>query len=443
MKPKSIFLLTNLFLLGILPDIASASSGASVSFPIWTTVFFTLLILSIAIMPLINSEWWGNNYRYVSIGLAIPAAAIVLFKDFSLLLHAIIEYISFIILLGSLFVISGGIVIRISARGKPLLNSIILFIGAVFASFIGTTGASMVLIRPLIRVNRWRKNVSHIFIFFIFLVSNIGGLLTPLGDPPLFLGFLKGVPFTWTFRLLPLWIVAVSILIILFYLFDYHYIKKEKFEKITSPKNIEGARKIEIRGKINFLFLGAVLCAFFLPPILRELVMVAAAVLSVYFTPVILREENGFTYHPIIEVAVLFIGIFVTMIPALKILEVNGDKLGVDTPWKFFWATGTLSSFLDNAPTYLVFMSTAKSLAVLKHITTRLIAGVPEAFLKAISAGAVFMGANTYVGNGPNFMVKAICEENEIPMPSFFKYMLWSVFILIPIFIIITILFFR
>ncbi|MCX8110319.1 MAG: sodium:proton antiporter [Syntrophorhabdaceae bacterium] len=394
-------------------------------------------------MPLINSEWWGNNYRYVSIGLAIPAAAIVLFKDFSLLFHAIIEYISFIILLGSLFVISGGIVIRISARGKPLLNSIILIIGAIFASFIGTTGASMVLIRPLIRVNRWRKNVSHIFIFFIFLVSNIGGLLTPLGDPPLFLGFLKGVPFTWTFRLLPVWIITVSILIILFYLFDRHYIKKEQMEKITSPKKIEGARKIEIRGKINFLFLGAVLFAFFLPAILRELVMITAALLSIYYTPVVLREENGFTYHPIIEVAVLFVGIFVTMVPALKTLEVNGDRLGVDTPWKFFWATGILSSFLDNAPTYLVFMSTAKSLAVLKNMTTGLVAGVPGLFLKAISAGAVFMGANTYVGNGPNFMVKAICEENEIPMPSFFRYMMWSVGILIPIFIIITLIFFR
>ncbi|HON85553.1 MAG TPA: sodium:proton antiporter [Syntrophorhabdaceae bacterium] len=443
MRPNRLFLLINLFLLGIAPEIAFASSGASISFPIWTVLFFTVLILSIAVMPLINSEWWGNNYRYVSIGLAIPAAVIVVFKDFSLLLHAIIEYISFIILLGSLFVISGGIVIRISARGKPLLNSIILFIGAVFASFIGTTGASMVLIRPLIKVNRWRKNVSHIFIFFIFLVSNIGGLLTPLGDPPLFLGFLKGVPFTWTFRLLPFWVITVCILIILFYVFDRHYIKKEQMERITSPKKIEGAKKLEIRGKINFLFLGAVLFAFFLPAILREIVMIAAAVLSVYFTPVVLREENGFTYHPIIEVAVLFIGIFVTMIPALKILEVNGDRLGVDTPWKFFWATGVLSSFLDNAPTYLVFMSTAKSLAVLKNITAGLVAGVPEVFLKAISAGAVFMGANTYVGNGPNFMVKAICEENDITMPSFFRYMLWSVAILVPIFIIITFLFFR
>ncbi len=432
------------YIFSLIPNIlfASGSETSSVSFPIWTTVFFIILLLSIAVMPIINSEWWGNNYKYVSICLAIPAALIVIFKDFSLILHTIMEYISFIILLGSLFVISGGIVIRISGRGKPLLNSIILLIGATLASFIGTTGASMVLIRPLIKINRWRNHVSHIFIFFIFLVCNIGGVLTPLGDPPLFLGFLKGVPFTWTFKLFPFWIVVVCILICIFYAMDMYFVKKEHIEKITSPKKIEGAKRLEVRGKVNFLLLGAVLGAFFLPNIVRELVMVATAIISIYFTPVVLREENGFTYHPIIEVAVLFIGIFITMIPALKILELNGNKLGVDTPWKFFWVTGVLSSFLDNAPTYLVFMSTAKSLAVLNKITIGLVAGVPETFLRAISVGAVFMGANTYVGNGPNFMVKAICEENDISMPSFFKYMAWSGIFLIPIFIIITFIFF-
>jgi len=216
----------------------------------------------------------------------------------------------------------------------------------------------------------------------------------------------------------------------------------EQIEKITTPKKVEVVKKLEIRGKINFLFLGAVIGAFFLPSIVRELVMITSAILSIYLTPIVIREENGFTYHPIIEVAVLFIGIFITMIPALRILEINGDKLGIDTPWKFFWVTGALSSFLDNAPTYLVFMSTAKSLALMKNITTGLVAGVPEIFLKAISVGAVFMGANTYVGNGPNFMVKAICEENDIPMPSFFKYMGWSILLLIPTFIIITFVFF-
>ena len=213
----------------VFPEFVFASSDLTshANFQLWTPTFFVILILSIAIIPLINSEWWGNNYKYVSIGLSIPALFIVIFKDYSLLLHTTMEYFSFIILLGSLFVISGGIVIRISRKGKPLINSIILLTGAVFASFIGTTGASMVLIRPLIRINRWRKYVAHIYIFFIFLVSNIGGVLTPLGDPPLFLGFLKGVPFTWTFKLIPFWLVAVFILIVAFYLIDSYKIKKE------------------------------------------------------------------------------------------------------------------------------------------------------------------------------------------------------------------------
>jgi Na+/H+ antiporter NhaD/arsenite permease-like protein len=393
-------------------------------------------------MPLVNSEWWGKNYRYVSLGLALPAIWIVGSHDITLILETLTEYLSFIILLGSLFVIAGGIVIRTSVRGGPTLNCMILIVGAIFASLIGTTGSSMVLIRPLIRANKWRKRVAHIFIFFIFLVSNIGGLLTPLGDPPLFLGFLKGVPFAWTLKLMPFWLLAVSILISVFYILDRNFLKKDLLEADSIIPNRVLGRKLEIRGKINFLFLAAVVGAFFLPPVVREIVMIGAAISSIYFTPVVLREENAFTYHPIIEVAVLFAGIFLTMIPAIKILEMNGGRLGVNTPWKFFWMSGMLSSFLDNAPTYLVFMSTAKSIALMQHITTGLVAGVPEAFLKAISVGSVFMGANTYVGNGPNFMVKAICEENDISMPSFFSYFVWSLVFLIPVFIIITFIFF-
>ena len=413
-----------------------------VSFPLWTTGFFALLILSIAFMPLINGEWWSKHYGYVSLGLALPTIWIVGSHDFALILETLSEYLSFIILLGSLFVIAGGIVIRTSARGGPVLNSLILGVGSIFASIIGTTGSSMVLIRPLIRANKWRRHVVHIFIFFIFLVSNIGGLLTPLGDPPLFLGFLKGVPFSWTLRLISFWLFAVPILIGIFYILDRHFLRKDLREMDSGIPNRIAARKLEIRGKINFFFLAAVLGAFFLPPVAREIVMIGAAISSIYLTPVVLREENAFTYHPIIEVAVLFAGIFITMIPAIKILEINGGKLGVDTAWKFFWMSGLLSSFLDNAPTYLVFMSTAKSIALMEHITTGLVAGVPEAFLKAISVGSVFMGANTYVGNGPNFMVKAICEENDISMPSFFGYIGWSSLFLIPIFILITLIFF-
>jgi Na+/H+ antiporter NhaD/arsenite permease-like protein len=426
-----------------MPTVLFASSEhGEAFFPLWGVIFFALLILSIAVFPLINAEWWGKNYGYVSLGLAIPAGILIIFIEKIALFHAVIEYISFIILLGSLFVISGGIVIKTYIRGSVWLNCAFLLIGAVLASFMGTTGASMILIRPIIRANKWRSKVAHVCIFFIFLVSNVGGVLTPLGDPPLFLGFLKGVPFTWTFRLFPFWIFAVAIILIIFYFVDSHLMKKEKPEAFILSLNDDEKMKIEIRGKINFIFLGMVIAAFFAPEIIRELIMIAAAGLSIYFTPSALREENAFTYHPIKEVAILFAGIFVTMIPAMKILEISGSQLGINSPAKFFWATGALSSFLDNAPTYLVFMTAAKSVAQAQGIVDGLVVGVPQLFLQAISVGAVFMGANTYIGNGPNFMVKAICEENEIKMPSFFGYMFWSCIILIPVFILITFIFF-
>ena len=432
----------NLIPLFLFAPLTAIASEGNVEFPLWSGAFFVGLLLCIAIVPLINGEWWGKKYGYVSIGLAIPAAILVVSREWMLLMHVIIEYISFIILLGSLFVIAGGIVIRVGARGTPKLNCIFLFIGAVFASIIGTTGASMVLIRPMIRANRWRSKVVHIFIFFIFLVSNIGGLLTPLGDPPLFLGFLRGVPFFWTIRLAPIWALAIVILLAVFYFIDRSFVRKEDPERALRALDDLPEKKLEIKGKINFLFLLMVIASFFIPPIFREIVMVLAAALSVYFTPVSMREENAFTYHPIMEVAILFAGIFVTMVPVLSMLQMNGSKLGVIQPWQFFWASGSLSSFLDNAPTYLVFMSTAQSVAHAKGIMEGLVVGVPPSLLAAISAGSVFMGANSYIGNGPNFMVKAICEENEIDMPSFFGYMAWSVGILIPLFILVTFIFF-
>jgi Na+/H+ antiporter NhaD/arsenite permease-like protein len=426
----------------LLPDLVFASETNAIVFPYWTSIFFIGLLLSIAICPLVNAEWWGKKYGYVSLGFAIPAIVIIVTKDWHLLLHTFEEYISFIILLGSLFIISGGIVIRIGKLGTPKLNALILFLGAFFASFIGTTGASMVLIRPLIRANKWRKYVVHIYIFFIFMVSNIGGLLTPLGDPPLFLGFLRGVPFFWTFRLIIFWALAVGILLFIFFLIDNHFMKKENPDEMLKYLDTLPEKKLEISGRINFIFLLMVIGAFFVPPIFREIIMISASGLSIYFTPVQLREENAFTYHPIIEVALLFAGIFATMVPVMEILKLKGSSLGITEPWQFFWVTGSLSSFLDNAPTYLVFMATAQSVAIAKNITTNLIVGVPEIYLRAVSVGAVFMGANTYIGNGPNFMVKAICEENEIKMPSFFGYMAWSCSILIPIFILITFVFF-
>jgi Na+/H+ antiporter NhaD/arsenite permease-like protein len=429
-------------LLAFLPNAVWASESGNVTFPLWSGIFFAALLLCIAVIPLINAEWWGKRYGHVAIGLAIPAAAIVISKNGVLLLHVLVEYLSFIVLLGSLFIIAGGIVIRIGVKGTPKLNSLLLFIGAFFASLIGTTGASMVLIRPLIKANRWRNNTVHIFVFFIFMVSNVGGLLTPLGDPPLFLGFLKGVPFFWTLKLFPIWIFAIFVLLFVFYLIDNHYLKKEDRDALTKSLDYISDKKLEIKGKRNFIFLAMVVAAFFMPPLFREALMLIAAGLSIYFTSVVYREENSFSYHPIIEVALLFIGIFITMVPVMKILEANGSQLGISEPWQFFWATGILSSFLDNAPTYLVFMATAQSVAAAKGITADLIVGVPEMYLKAVSAGAVLMGANSYIGNGPNFMVKAICEENDVKMPSFFGYMAWSVGILIPLFILVTFVFF-
>jgi Na+/H+ antiporter NhaD/arsenite permease-like protein len=425
-----------------LPSVALASEGAGTDFPLWTPIFFAGLLLAIAVCPLINSEWWGKRYGHVSLAFAIPVAVIVILKDWSILYHVMQEYVSFIILLGSLFIIAGGIVIKIGARGTPKLNLLLLLTGTIFASLIGTTGASMALIRPMIRANKWRKHCAHIFIFFIFLVSNIGGLLTPLGDPPLYLGFLRGVPFFWTLNLAPVLLFTAGTVLALFYIIDSYYLKKEDEAAILNGLDELPEKKLEIKGLINLAFLGMVIAAFFLPPIIREAAMIAAAGLSIYFTPVALREENSFTYNPIIEVALLFVGIFITMSPVLAILQVNGGSLGVTEPWSFFWASGALSSFLDNAPTYLVFFATAQGVAAAQGITENLIMGVPEIYLMAISAGAVLMGANSYIGNGPNFMVKAICEENDINMPSFFGYMAWSVLILIPVFILVTLLFF-
>jgi len=437
--PKCI---TTVYLAILLAVVYFCRQTGTGQFPLWSCTFFVVLLLSIAVFPLVASEWWSKHYCMFTFLLVVPAAFVVIMEESTLLVHVVEEYLSFIILLGSLFTIAGGVVIRLGARGTPILNCTMLLLGAFFASFIGTTGASMVLIRPMLRANRGRKHVSHIFVFFIFIVSNIGGLLTPLGDPPLFLGFLRGVPFVWTMKLYPFWIFTVFILLVVFYFFDTCMIKKEDESFFLETIDEVSQKKIEIKGKINFIFLLMVLGSLFLPQILREIVMLAALALSIYFTSVALREENAFTYHPIIEVAVLFAGIFVTMAPVIKILEVNGSRLGINEPWQFFWATGTLSSFLDNAPTYLILFSSAQSVAYAQNIVHGLVAGVPEVYLKAISVGAVMMGANTYIGNGPNFMVKAICEENDVGMPSFFGYMAWSLVILTPVFLLITFLFF-
>ena len=432
--------------------------------PFWSVLPFAGILLSIAVIPLVSAHWWERNLGKVSLFWMVVAFLTMylttpsLAQFLGMYSHEIFstyrEYVSFIILLGSLFVISGGILIKGSLSGKPVSNLLILAAGTVLANLIGTTGAAMLLIRPLIKSVRWRQHKIHIIVFFIFLVCNVGGCLTPIGDPPLFIGFLRGVPFFWTLRLLPAWALACGLVLAISYLVDRHFMKREP----EVPPDME-EKSLRLEGTVNFLFLlgiiGVVLFSGLvhlgeihlgwgnhaIENIIRDVAMLGMALLSLRFTPRAVRQENNFNYAPIREVAILFIGIFTTMIPALMLLNARGAELGVDSASEFFWYTGALSSFLDNTPTYMTFLETARSVL---QMTVAQILQSPQGvlFLKAISLGAVFMGANTYIGNGPNFMVKSIAEQEQIRMPSFFGYMLWSICILIPVFFIVDLVFF-
>src|SRR5216117_2048283 len=421
------------------------------------------MVLGIAVLPLAASHWWepNRNKLLVSIVLGLPVLVLYVVREPSALVHMAEEYVSFIVLLAALYVISGGILMRGDLLATPLVNSTFLAIGSVLASFIGTTGASMLLIRALLQTNRERTRVRHTVIFFIFLVSNIGGMLTPLGDPPLFLGYLQGVPFAWTFRLWPHWLLMVGVLLLTYFVWDTFLYTREPLAAIRRDRaRIEPLR---VRGALNTLGLaGVVLAVAFLGAPAREAVMVALAAVSLWWTPREIRRANGFTSYPIVEVAVLFFGIFLTMIPALELspprsrksssagiifltmipalelLRLRGGELGVRAPWQFFWATGVLSSFLDNAPTYLTFLALGQGLGLAREV-----ADVPHTHLTAISVGAVAMGANSYIGNAPNFMVKSIAEEQGVKMPCFIGYMLYSGLILLPLFAVVTLIFFR
>jgi Na+/H+ antiporter NhaD/arsenite permease-like protein len=398
--------------------------------PLWSVLPFAGLLLAIAVAPLFAPVLWEHHYGKVSVGLAIPVVLYFLVADPAHLLRTLHEYVAFIVLLGALFTITGGILVRGDFPPTPLVNSLFLGIGAAIANLIGTTGASMLLVRPLLRANARRARHAHVIVFFIFLVSNVGGTLTPLADPPLFLGFLEGVPFFWTLRLWPEWLFTVVLVLAVFYCVDLYHWRHEA----EHPREELG---FAILGRQNFVFLGGVIGAIFLPTPWREVAMVLMGLLSYQLTRPEIHAENGFGFHPIMEVATLFIGIFMTMMPALLILEVRGSHLGLHAPWHFFWVTGALSSFLDNAPTYLTFLSAARGLGLPPEV-----AGVPAKFLAAVSLGAVFMGANSYIGNGPNFMVRSIAERQGVRMPSFLGYMLYAGLVLIPVFLVVTIVFF-
>ena len=436
---------------------------------IWVVPFAGIL-LSIAIFPLVLPEFWHHNFGKVSLFWASILIIPFLIKEgvavtlYELLHVGLLEYIPFIILLLALFTISGGVRLTGTLVGTPIVNLLIILIGTLLASWMGTTGAAMLLIRPLINANKHRKNKVHIIVFFIFLVANIGGSLTPLGDPPLFLGFLKGVDFFWTTSamLLPMLFMVTSLLII-FYFLDSYYLKRENINFDSSGEKT----RLGVEGLFNLGLIlgviGAVLISGFWKPhislevyhgvhlelqnITRDLLLLALAYASWTYTPKQIRKDNEYTWFPIIEVAKLFAGIFITIIPAIAILKAgtNGALAGIISSvsnesgpinMMYFWYTGVLSSFLDNAPTYLVFFNTAGG----DPIT---LMGEMKNTLLAISMGAVFMGANTYIGNAPNFMVKSISESSGIKMPSFFGFFFkWAIPILLPLFIIVSWLFF-
>jgi Na+/H+ antiporter NhaD/arsenite permease-like protein len=401
--------------------------------PLVAVLPFALLLGAIAVLPLAASHFWESNRNkaIVTASLAAPMALYLAVVHPHGLLHSIQEYVSFLALLGSLFVVAGGIHLEGDLEGRPSTNTFLLGVGAVLANVVGTTGASMLLVRTLLRTNSQRKRRGHLPVFFILVVSNCGGLLTPLGDPPLFLGYLRGVPFTWTFGLFPFWLASIAYLLAVFYVLDRAAYRSELPADIARDK--AQVRPLRVRGLANVGLLACVVGAVFLPTPSREAAMVALTAASVFFAPKGPREANAFSYGPIVEVAVLFAGIFVTMVPALALLEAHGAELGLTEPWQYFLTTGGLSSVLDNAPTYLTFLSAAQGLAEARGMTMDVV-GVPTIYLVAISLAAVLMGANTYIGNGPNFMVKAIAEEAKYEMPSFFGYAARAMLVLCPVY---------
>lgn len=437
---------------------------------------FAGLLLCIAVLPLVKAEWWEAHQPHAvvfwSLLFVLPFAFVYgPGQAFEKVLECIVDdYLTFIILLFGLFCVSGNITLEGDLAGSPRINVGLLLIGTMLSSWIGTTGASMLMVRPIIKMNAWRKRRSHIMVFFIFLISNIGGCLTPIGDPPLLMGFMRGVPFFWSLHLFPVLLFNVVILLTIFYFLDRRAYRKDIAEGLK-PDISKPGTEVHILGLHNLIFLAMIVAAVILsgtlpgmaafqdaegavrgihlfgevtltyPALIEVVIILVAAFLSFKTTSVEIRRKNHFIWGAIQEVAVLFVGIFITMQPALMILKANGASLGLNKPFEMFWATGCLSSFLDNTPTYLVFLTTAGALGFTEGMPT-ILGTVPVAMLEAISCGAVFMGANTYIGNAPNFMVKSISDENGIRMPSFFGYLLWSITFLIPVFLLDMLVFF-
>ena len=469
MKKVLVFLAALMVLCMPVMATGEGAHAAAAGVPLWLCIPFAGILLSIAVFPLVRAEWWEEHQPIVvafwSVLFLVPFT--VMFGPHmaieSVLECIVNDYLTFIVLLFGLFCVAGNITLEGDLAGSPRINVALLLFGTLLSSWVGTTGASMLMVRPVIKMNAWRKRKRHIMVFFIFLVSNIGGCLTPIGDPPLLMGFSRGVPFFWSLRLLPVMLFNAAILLFVFYHLDMRAYRKDIAEG-RKPDISKPGTEIHINGLHNLIFLVMIVAAVILsgtlpnmpmfqnaeghvlgihifgevslsfPAIIEIAIILVAALLSFKTTNASVRKANHFTWGAIKEVAVLFIGIFVTMQPALMILKQYGPSLGVDTPFEMFWATGTLSSFLDNTPTYLVFLTTAGTLGFAEGIATTL-GTVPVQMLTAISCGAVFMGANTYIGNAPNFMVKAISDENGVHMPSFFGYIGWSLMFLVPVFL--------
>ena len=455
---------------------AAGEGGAESGVPLWLCIPFAGLLLCIAVMPLVKGEWWEAHQPLVVVlwilVMVIPFALLYGVRSAAetVLECTVNDYLTFIVLLFGLFCVSGNITMEGDFAGSPRINVGLLALGTLLASCIGTTGASMLMVRPVIKMNSWRRRKSHIMIFFIFMVSNMGGCLTPIGDPPLLMGFMRGVPFFWSLHLFPVLIFNMVILLFVFYHLDKRNYRRDIAEG-RKPDISKPGTEFRIDGLHNIVFLVMIVAAVILsgvlpgmpafqdaagnargihifgevslsyPSLIEIALILLAAFLSFKTTDKEVRVKNHFTWGAIKEVAVLFIGIFITMQPALMLLKAVGPNLGITEPYQMFWATGALSSFLDNTPTYLVFLTTAGTLGFTGGISTTL-GTLPAKMLSAISCGAVFMGANTYIGNAPNFMVKSISDENGVNMPSFFGYMLWSVAVLIPVFIIDMFVFF-
>lgn len=426
---------------------------------LWMVIPFAIMLLTIAIAPLVAEHLWEKNRNKLIFTAVLSVVSVVMLTSYGMgqnVVHSVLdEYIPFVMLLLSLFVVTGGIHISGDIKAKPLTNTFILALGFALASVMGTTGAAMLLIRPLLQINQQRKYRVHTVLFFIALVANCGGLLTPLGDPPLFLLFLKGADFMWFSTMFPQWLTAGALLLLMYWIADKYYYAKEPAEaKLRDATEIA---PIRIQGKINFLYLGMVIAAVlflnrkYIPAMalhesplyvqfLRELVLGAIILLSLFTTRKQVRKANNFTWEPISEVAILFVGIFITMTPAMLYLEANASSLGLTEPWQFYYSTGALSSFLDNAPTAVAFHTLAKGLYPAGG--EDFVANIPAILLQAISLGAVFFGAMTYIGNGPNFMVKAIAEQEGVKMPSFFGYIFkFTLIVLLPVYVIVQLIF--